>query len=75
MYLIYDAVAHYTVKLFSWHSNVLAFMCVITTVVCELLQRGQDEMLAVVSGQSLPGSSSDAKKVNSKRTGFYGTSV
>jgi len=36
--------------------------------VCDVLQRGQDEMLAVVSGQSLSNSSSDAKKVNTKRT-------
>jgi len=36
-------------------------------VVCERLQRGHDEMLTVVSGQSLPSSSSDAKKVNTKQ--------
>jgi len=31
--------------------------------ICELFQRGPDEMLTVVGVQSLPGSSSDAKKV------------
>lgn len=39
--------------------------------ICKLLQRGQDEMLSAVSGQALPGSSSDAKKVNTSAVWFY----